>query len=63
LESKIAVFIDGNNLYRTAKTLGFDIDFRCLLREFQSRGTLLHAFYYTTILEDQEYLSIRPLID
>ena len=63
MESKIAVFIDGNNLYRTAKTLGFDIDFRCLLREFQSRGTLLHAFYYTTILEDQEYLSIRPLID
>ena len=33
------------------------------LKEFQSRGTLLRAFYYTTIIEDQEYSSIRPLID
>ncbi len=63
MESKIAIFIDGNNLYTTAKTLGFDIDYRRLLKEFQSRGTLLRAFYYTTILEDQEYSSIRPLID
>jgi uncharacterized LabA/DUF88 family protein len=63
LESKIAVFIDGNHLYAATKTLGFDIDYRRLLKEFQSRGALVRAFYYTTILEDQEYLSIRPLID
>jgi uncharacterized LabA/DUF88 family protein len=61
--SRIAVFIDGPNLYATAKTLGFDIDYRRLLKEFQSRGTLLRAFYYTAIIEDQEYSSIRPLID
>jgi uncharacterized LabA/DUF88 family protein len=60
---KIALFIDGANLYATAKTLGFDIDYRRLLKEFQSRGTLLRAFYYTAIIEDQEYSSIRPLID
>jgi len=60
---KIAVFIDGANLYATAKTLGFDIDYRRLLEEFQGRGTLLRAFYYTAIIEDQEYSSIRPLID
>jgi uncharacterized LabA/DUF88 family protein len=60
---KIAVFIDGPNLYATAKTLGFDIDYKCLLGEFQSRGTLLRAFYYTAIVEDQEYSSLRPLID
>jgi uncharacterized LabA/DUF88 family protein len=60
---KIAVFIDGANLYVTAKTLGFDIDYKRLLEEFQSRGTLLRAFYYTAIVEDQEYSSIRPLID
>jgi uncharacterized LabA/DUF88 family protein len=48
-ESKIALFIDGANLYATAKTLGFDIDYKRLLKEFQSRGTLLRAFYYTTI--------------
>jgi uncharacterized LabA/DUF88 family protein len=63
LESKIAVFIDGNNLHAATKALGFDIDYRRLLKEFQSRGTLVRALYYTTILEDKEHLSIRPLID
>jgi uncharacterized LabA/DUF88 family protein len=61
--SKIALFIDGANLYATAKTLGFDIDYKRLLGEFQSRGTLLRAFYYTAVIEDQEFSSIRPLID
>jgi uncharacterized LabA/DUF88 family protein len=61
--NKIALFIDGANLYATCKTLGFDIDYKRLLKEFQSRGTLLRAFYYTAIIEDQEYSSIRPLID
>jgi uncharacterized LabA/DUF88 family protein len=61
--NKIALFIDGANLYATAKTLGFDIDYKRLLKEFQSRGTLIRAFYYTAIIEDQEYSSIRPLID
>jgi uncharacterized LabA/DUF88 family protein len=60
---KIALFIDGANLYATAKSLGFDVDYKRLLREFQSRGNLLRAFYYTAIIEDQEYSSIRPLID
>jgi Uncharacterized conserved protein len=61
--NRIALFIDGANLYATAKTLGFDIDYKRLLKEFHSRGTLLRAFYYTAIIEDQEYSSIRPLID
>ena len=60
---KIALFIDGANLYATAKALGFDIDYKRLLKEFQSRGYLVRAFYYTAVIEDQEYSSIRPLID
>ena len=60
---KIALFIDGSNLHATSKALGFDIDYRRLLSEFRSRGTLLRAFYYTTIIEGPEYQSIRPLID
>ena len=63
VSNKIALFIDGANLYATAKTLGFDIDYKRLLKEFQGRGTLLRAFYYTAIIEDQEYSSIRPVID
>ena len=60
---RLAVFIDGANLYASAKTLGFDIDYRKLLRELDSWGRLVRAFYYTAIIEDQEYSSIRPLVD
>src|ERR1700681_362217 len=63
VSNKIALFIDGANLYATAKTLGFDIDYKRLLKEFQSRGTLVRAFYYTAVIDDQEFSSVRPLID
>ncbi|CUU16285.1 MULTISPECIES: NYN domain-containing protein [Bradyrhizobium] len=61
--NKIALFIDGANLYATAKALGFDVDYKRLLEEFQSRGKLFRAFYYTAVIEDQEFSSIRPLLD
>jgi uncharacterized LabA/DUF88 family protein len=60
---RIALFIDGANLHSTCRALGFDVDYKRLLKEFQSRGALLRAFYFTTIIEDQEYTSVRPLID
>ncbi|MBB4305153.1 uncharacterized LabA/DUF88 family protein [Rhodobium orientis] len=60
---KIALFIDGANLYATAKSLSFDIDYKKLLAAFQKKGYLLRAYYYTALIEDQEYSSIRPLID
>ncbi len=63
MQPKIALFIDGANLYATAKALGFDIDYRRLLKEFQARGYLIRAFYYTTLVENDEYSSIRPLVD
>jgi uncharacterized LabA/DUF88 family protein len=61
--NKLALFIDGANLHSTAKALGFEIDYKRLLNEFQSWGTLTRAYYYTTIIEDQESSSIRPLVD
>jgi uncharacterized LabA/DUF88 family protein len=60
--TKIALFIDGANLYATTRALGFEIDFKRLLNEFQARGNLVRAFYYTTFIEG-DYTSIRPLID
>jgi len=60
---KIALFIDGANLSATAKALGFGIDFKKLLQEFRSRGSVVRAYYYTAVIEDQEFASIRPLID
>ena len=61
--TKLALFIDGANIHATARALGFEIDYKRLLTEFQSRGTLVRAFYYTAIVEDQEFSAIRPLID
>ena len=60
---RIALFIDGANLYATAKSLGFDIDYKRLLSVFRQKGQLVRALYYTALAEDQEYSSIRPLID
>jgi len=61
--NKIALFIDGANFYATARALGLDVDYKRILKEFDSRGTLVRAFYYTAIIEDQEHTSIRPLVD
>jgi uncharacterized LabA/DUF88 family protein len=60
---RIALFIDGANFYAAARTLGFDVDYRKLLDEFQKRGRLIRASYYTAILEDVEYSPVRPLAD
>jgi uncharacterized LabA/DUF88 family protein len=61
--SRIAIFVDGANLNATGKALGFDIDYKRLLNEFRSRGSVIRAFYYIALSEAQEYSSIRPLID
>jgi len=60
---KIALFIDGANLYATSRALGFDIDYKKMFKHFQGKAYLLRAYYYTALIEDQEYSSIRPLID
>jgi uncharacterized LabA/DUF88 family protein len=60
---RIALFIDGANLYSAAKSLGFDIDYKKLLAEFRTRGNLIRAYYYTALVEDQDYSPIRPLVD
>jgi uncharacterized LabA/DUF88 family protein len=60
---RIALFVDGANLYATAKALQFDIDYKRLLAMFRQKGHLVRALYYTALAEDQEYSSIRPLID
>jgi uncharacterized LabA/DUF88 family protein len=60
---RIALFIDGANLYATAKALQFDIDYKRLLSLFRQKGQLVRALYYTALAEDQEYSSIRPLVD
>ena len=60
---KIGLFIDGANLYSAARGLAFDIDYKRLLDLFRPKGRLVRAFYYTALIEDQEYSPIRPLVD
>ena len=62
-DERLALFIDGSNLYAAAKALNFDIDYKLLRQEFMRRGKLLRAFYYTALLENDEYSPIRPLVD
>ncbi len=62
-EERLAVFIDGANLYGAARSLNFDIDYRLLLKWAASKGRLLRAFYYTALTDDQEYSPLRPLVD
>ncbi len=62
-EERVAAFIDGANLYAAARSLMFDIDYKKLLGYFQSNCRFVRAFYYTALLDDQEYSPIRPLVD
>jgi uncharacterized LabA/DUF88 family protein len=62
-DEKVALFIDGANLYAAARALGFDIDYKRLLEVFSKEGRLIRALYYTALIEDQEYSPIRPLVD
>ena len=60
---RIALFIDGANLHAAARALQFDIDYKRLLGLFGNKGRLIRAFYYTALLEDQDYSPLRPLVD
>ncbi|HKK37089.1 MAG TPA: NYN domain-containing protein [Paracoccaceae bacterium] len=62
-DERLALFIDGSNLYAAARALGFDIDYKLLRNEFMRRGKLVRAFYYTALVENEEYSPIRPLVD
>src|SRR5262249_42036105 len=62
-DERVALFIDGANLYSAAKALAFDIDYRKLLDEFRKQGRFIRATYYTALLEDQDFSPIRPLVD
>ena len=62
-QEQLALFIDGANLYSTARALNFDIDYKKLLTEFSKKGVLVRAYYYTALIEDREYSPLRPLVD
>ncbi|MDI3306101.1 MAG: NYN domain-containing protein [Acetobacteraceae bacterium] len=60
---RLAIFIDGANLYAASRTLGFDVDYKNLLAYFRRQAYLVRAYYYTALLETEEYSPLRPLVD
>lgn len=60
---RLALFIDGANLYAAAKAIEVEIDYRKLLEEFRKRGRLLRSYYYTALVESDDFSPIRPLVD
>lgn len=62
-DDRIALFIDGANLHSAAKALGFEVDFKLVRQEFEKRGRLVRANYYTAMLETEDYSPVRPLVD
>jgi len=62
-DERLAVFIDGANLYATARALEIEIDYGRLRDFFAKKSRLIRAFYYTAIQEDLEYSPLRPLVD
>ncbi|MBS0560691.1 MAG: NYN domain-containing protein [Proteobacteria bacterium] len=62
-DEKVALFIDGANLYSASRNLGFDVDYRNLLEYFRKRARVIRAYYYSAVLETDEYSPLKPLTD
>ncbi|WP_303719653.1 NYN domain-containing protein [Brevundimonas naejangsanensis] len=62
-DDRIALFIDGANLYSAARALNCDLDFKKLSQRFTGEGRLIRAYYYTAVIEGEEFSPIRPLVD
>jgi len=60
---RTALFIDGANLYSASRNLGFDVDYRNLLEFFRKRTQVLRAYYYSALLDTEEYSPLKPLTD
>src|SRR6202162_2134782 len=60
---RTALFIDGANLYSASRNLGFDVDYRNLLDFFKKKSNVIRAYYYSAVLETEEYSPLKPLTD
>ncbi len=60
---RVCLFIDGANLYSSSRNLGFDVDYRSLLQFFRRQADVVRAYYYSAMLDSEEYSPLRPLTD
>lgn len=62
-DERLAVLIDGANLYAASRLLGFEVDFKLLRQEFSRRGKLVRIGYYNSVTEGDDFTPLRPLLD
>ena len=60
---RVALFIDGANLYSASRNLGFDVDYRNMLEYFRRQANVIRAYYYSALLETDDYSPLKPLTD
>lgn len=63
MDERVALLIDGANLFATAKELNFAIDYAKLLKVLRSNYNIVRANYYTAVRDTEEQNSLVPLID
>jgi uncharacterized LabA/DUF88 family protein len=54
MRGKITIFIDGNNLFHAARSVGVEIDYAKFLNFLRGNSPLLRAFFYTGVDEKAE---------
>jgi len=54
MRGRVAIFIDGNNLFHAARSAGVEIDYAKLLNFLRGESPLLRAFFYTGVDERAE---------
>ena len=68
---RLVIFVDGASVYRAAKALQIEIDWRLFRNFFEKKGTLVRAYYYSLTYtkenaqdkNDDEFMPLRPLLD
>ena len=64
LSDETVILIDGANFWSTCKNLGFDIDYKALLKLLQGHFNLVYVAYYTATVTDSDNVTkIRPILD
>ena len=53
-DERLAIFIDGSNLYASSKALEFEIDYKLLKQEFMRRGKLPVSYTHLTLPTNRE---------
>lgn len=62
-QDRVAVFIDGPNLYGAARSAAFEIDFKNFNALVEGEGRLVRSYYYTPLADTEEFNAVKPLVD